>query len=600
MINWELKTEWDLSRLFADLPQARAKFEELKIAGQRIVKTYQPLFGDNLTGHTILSFTEDEKTFGKEFHDVSCYAQARQTKNVNDTDIEKFVNDLNDWSTQFSKDTSFADVRLLALTAEEWEKFYAEEPLLEPYRAHFTDYLRYHDHRPLDDAHAARIADIEHQRELLNIEAQKIITNEVTKAGIVTLSDGRELEINSQTYREILSSDVNRENRKIVFERNREHAIKLSGKMTEIYQKKAKLDDALAKELNFPDYYEEKLFGDEIKADQVREMNQVFKNRKTDFDPYYEFRRQRMGLDKLQVYDTAITLLDDPNQKISFEDAVSDINRSYEHFPHLRKTLQKTVTTGLIDAFPNPEHGKAPIGYCMSISDGSALIFMNYKGLIQDVQTLTHEVGHGGNDHLMTNVDRIYWGQTMYEAEIASTFNEELLLDYAIANYDHDTALAVLADAVEDYANYFTSQTLITEFEMMAHELIRLKEVSNLDLNHLWTQLSKEYANPLLESYDDDNARWTGIPHIYFTYNYYTYCYALSRAITLSLFKIYKENPQGFEKKYTAYLSVGSSMGPHEKLKKFFDIEINEQLFHDAMDVVKMRIQQLLEMSEVN
>ncbi|MDD1738977.1 MAG: hypothetical protein LUQ02_05385, partial [Methanothrix sp.] len=75
--------------------------------------------------------------------------------------------------------------------------------------------------------------------------------------------------------------------------------------------------------------------------------------------------------------------------------------------------------------------------------------------------------------------------------------------------------------------------------------------------------------------------------------NYYTFSYALSKAITLSLFKMYKEDPEEFNYNYAAYLSAGSTMTPPEKLRKFFGIEIDEKLFEDAMDVALMRVQQL-------
>jgi oligoendopeptidase F len=67
----------------------------------------------------------------------------------------------------------------------------------------------------------------------------------------------------------------------------------------------------------------------------------------------------------------------------------------------------------------------------------------------------------------------------------------------------------------------------------------------------------------------------------------------LSEAITLSLFKKYKENPEEFNKNYVAYLSAGTTMTPPEKLKKYFGLEINRKLFEDAMDIVKLRVNQL-------
>jgi oligoendopeptidase F len=247
--------------------------------------------------------------------------------------------------------------------------------------------------------------------------------------------------------------------------------------------------------------------------------------------------------------------------------------------------------------YPDPEHGKQPGGYCTDLCAlrSPALIFMNYDGLLRDQKTLTHELGHAVNFYLMGNsVDYLYCSGTIYEMEIPSTFNEELLVDHVVETSDRDTAVAVLSQQIDDYQNFFTRQPLITEFEYKAHRLCAEKEtVSGAELNVIWTDLSKEYRSPSVEYYAEDSAEWTYINHIYLTHNYYTFNYAVSKAITLALFKQYRKDPENFNKNYIAYLSAGSTMPPEEKLQKYFGIKINRQLFEDAMDVVESRIEEL-------
>jgi oligoendopeptidase F len=117
--------------------------------------------------------------------------------------------------------------------------------------------------------------------------------------------------------------------------------------------------------------------------------------------------------------------------------------------------------------------------------------------------------------------------------------------------------------------------------------------MNGTQINALWTNVSKEYRSSKIKYYDRDCADWTMVRHIFFTDNYYTFNYALSKAITLSLFKRYKENPEKFNKDYIGYLSAGTTMNPAEKLKKYFGLDINRKLFEDAMDVVVLRISQL-------
>jgi oligoendopeptidase F len=229
-----------------------------------------------------------------------------------------------------------------------------------------------------------------------------------------------------------------------------------------------------------------------------------------------------------------------------------------------------------------------------------SLIFLDYQGLLDDKTTVAHELGHAANDYLMSgNVDYLYCGYNMYEAEIPSTFNEELIIDYALENYDNDTAIAFLAQQIASYDNLFTTQAMITDYERLVHRLCQEKEnVSASDLNALWSRLLDEYRTDKVEWYDVDEAGWTRINHIFRIDNYYTFNYALSGAITLSLFKKYQEDPEEFNRNYVAYLSAGSTMTPPEKLRKYFGIEIDRDLFEDAMDMVKMRVNQLEELEK--
>lgn len=91
----------------------------------------------------------------------------------------------------------------------------SEDPGLEPYRAYLeANYMRFMEHRPVNEAQAVRLAEIENKRMKLETEALSRITNEVTMAGGITLENGEEFQVNSQSYNTLLSTDQSRENRK--------------------------------------------------------------------------------------------------------------------------------------------------------------------------------------------------------------------------------------------------------------------------------------------------------------------------------------------------------------------------------------------------
>jgi oligoendopeptidase F len=599
----EVTTEWNDSYLFSSRENASKELERLKKRPQAINETFRPKF-KKLSGHVVLDYLETEEDYSKSLEVLYTYAYTQLSKNVNESFFNSLLGNAQDLLTEYEKARAFATVKLTSLGKAEWNRLFSEEPKLEAYKAYLeAHYMRFAEHRPMNESQAMYLADLENQRMKLETEALSQITNKVTMAGEIMLENGDKFSVNSQSYSTLLSTDPNRENRKRCYDLRFYHLINESDSMASLYSRKAQLDDLVARELNYTDFYDYSLYNLYLTDTQINDMNAVFKERKGVFEAYNEFRKKKLGLETLEPYDLMLQLTDQPGKKYAYIDALREIQKSYSRMnPYFKEIFLKMVTGNFIDVYPNPEHGKQPGGYCTDSCALKAppLIFMNYDGLIRDQKTLTHELGHAVNFYLMSNsVNYLYCSGTIYEMEIPSTFNEELLVDYVVENSDRNTAVAVLSQQIDDYQNFFTRQPLITEFEYKAHRLCAEKEkVSGAELNAIWTDLSKEYRSRSVEYYAEDSAEWTYINHIYLTSNYYTFNYSISKAITLALFKQYREDPEAFNKSYISYLSAGSTMPPEEKLKKYFGIKIDRQLFEDAIDVVELRIQELRKLAK--
>jgi len=575
----EVTTEWNNSYLFSSREDALEKLGALKKA---------------------------EKEFSRSIDILYTYAYTQLSKNVNDKFFISLLSDTQDLITEYKKVNAFATVKLTSLNKGDWDRLFSEEPKLEVYRPYLeAAYIRFAEHRPADEAQAVYLAELENHRMKLETDALSKITNKVTMAGSITLESGEEFSVNSQSYSTLLSTDQSRENRRRCYDQRFYHLINESDSMASLYAEKARLDDLAAGQLNYPDSYEASLYGLYLTKNQVEDMNTVFKEKKPVFEAYNEFLRKKLGLETLRPYDLMLQLTGQPDNNdnnYTYTAALQEIQKSYSGMDsRFNEIFLKTVTGSFVDVYPAPKNGKQPGGYCYGLFalKAPALIFMNYNGILSDQKTLTHELGHGINFYLMGNsVDYLYCTGQIYEMEVPSTFNEELFVDYVVENSDKETAVAVLAQHIGEYQNYFTRQPMITEFEYKAHQLCAEKSnengtVSGTELNALWTSLSKEYRSDSVEYYAEDSAEWTYINHIYLTNNYYTFNYAISKAITLALFKQYRKAPETFNKNYIAYLSAGATLPPEEKLKKYFGVEINRQLFEDAMDVVELRIQEL-------
>ncbi|WP_048129075.1 M3 family oligoendopeptidase [Methanosarcina lacustris] len=601
----EVTTEWNNSYLFSSREDALEKLGALKKSLAETNETYRPEF-ENLSGTALLKYLEAEKEFSRSIDILYTYAYTQLSKNVNDKFFISLLSDTQDLITEYKKVNAFATVKLTSLNKGDWDRLFSEEPKLEVYRPYLeAAYIRFAEHRPADEAQAVYLAELENHRMKLETDALSKITNKVTMAGSITLESGEEFSVNSQSYSTLLSTDQSRENRRRCYDQRFYHLINESDSMASLYAEKARLDDLAAGQLNYPDSYEASLYGLYLTKNQVEDMNTVFKEKKPVFEAYNEFLRKKLGLETLRPYDLMLQLTGQPDNNdnnYTYTAALQEIQKSYSGMDsRFNEIFLKTVTGSFVDVYPAPKNGKQPGGYCYGLFalKAPALIFMNYNGILSDQKTLTHELGHGINFYLMGNsVDYLYCTGQIYEMEVPSTFNEELFVDYVVENSDKETAVAVLAQHIGEYQNYFTRQPMITEFEYKAHQLCAEKSnengtVSGTELNALWTSLSKEYRSDSVEYYAEDSAEWTYINHIYLTNNYYTFNYAISKAITLALFKQYRKAPETFNKNYIAYLSAGATLPPEEKLKKYFGVEINRQLFEDAMDVVELRIQEL-------
>ncbi len=376
----------------------RRSWKVKKKKSEEISQTFRPEF-ERLSGKVLLDYLETEKEFSRSVDVLYIYAYTQLSKNVNDQFFNSLLTESQDLITEHKMASAFATVELTSLNKEEWDRLFFEEPGLEVYRPYLeATYMRFIEHRPMNEAQAIYLADIENQRMKLETEAVSEITNKVTMAGSITLESGEKFQVNSQSYNTLLSTDQNRENRKRCYDQRFYHLINESDSMASLYSEKALLDDLIARELNYRDSYESNLYDLYLTKDQVDDMSTVFKKRKHIFENYNEFRRKKLGLEKLRPYDLMLQLTDQPGKNYTYTDALQEVQKSYSGMDsRFNEIFLKMATGNFIDVYPDPEHGKQPGGYCYGLSalKSPALIFMNYNGIISDQKTLLTNWGTG-------------------------------------------------------------------------------------------------------------------------------------------------------------------------------------------------------------
>ena len=194
------------------------ELERLKKRSQEINETFRPKF-EKLSGPVVLDYLETEKDYSKSLEVLYTYAYTQLSKNVNEPFFISLLGSAQDLLTEYKKARAFATVKLTSLDKEEWNRLFSEEPKLEAYRAYLeANYMRFAEHRPVNESQAMYLAELENQRMKLETEALSQITNKVTMAGEITLENGEKFSVNSQSYNTLLSTDPSRENRKRCYE----------------------------------------------------------------------------------------------------------------------------------------------------------------------------------------------------------------------------------------------------------------------------------------------------------------------------------------------------------------------------------------------
>jgi oligoendopeptidase F len=284
---------------------------------------------------------------------------------------------------------------------------------------------------------------------------------------------------------------------------------------------------------------------------------------------YIDLRAKVLGLDKFHLYDSYAPLIDGVDIEIPYQEAVDLVIASVAP---LGKDYQETLAKGLteerwVDRYENKH--KRSGAYSSGCYDSPPYILMNYKGSYKDLFTLAHEAGHSMHSYLSKNRQPYPLADyPIFLAEVASTFNEELLFQHLLkSTKDEKKRIFLLTQKLDDIRATFFRQTMFAEFELKTHQL--LEEQTPLTpelLNNLYRDLTQFYFGPTLAFDGHAEAEWSRIPHFYT--NFYVYQYATGISAALLLASRVMKGGEKERDSYLNFLSLGGSNYPINLLKE--------------------------------
>ncbi len=309
---------------------------------------------------------------------------------------------------------------------------------------------------------------------------------------------------------------------------------------------------------------------------------------------YYALRKKALGLDELRHYDVYVPLVKSVQSKTSYEEAVEICRNALSP---LGKEYTDRLCSGLLNGWADRYEniGKRSGAFSSGCFVGDPFILLNYHDEnIRDVFTMAHEGGHSMHSwYSVHNNPFMCYEYTIFEAEVASTFNEELVFEYLLKNAkDQEMKKYLLAMRADDILATLHRQTMFAEFELKAHEFVENgKPLTPELLRKTYRELLQLYFGPEMHFEESSDMEGLRIPHFYTAFYVYKYATGISAALALA-----HRVTTGGEKErddYFKFLKSGGSRYPIESLKiAGVDMESVEPV-QAACDTFKEIVEQL-------
>jgi oligoendopeptidase F len=393
---------------------------------------------------------------------------------------------------------------------------------------------------------------------MLNNADMKFPTIKDEKGQEVELTKGRFIQMLESTDRRVRKDAFDALYTSYKKQRNTLAALLNSQVKSNIFNAKIRKYNSARESYLFPDNVPEAVYDNLIKAmhDNMHLMHR-----------YMKLRKEVLGLDELHMYDIYTTMVKEAKMDITFEEAVETVKKGVAVLGEkYSKDLEKGLTSGWIDVYEN--EGKRSGAYSWGCYDSHPYVLLNHSDTVNNMFTLAHEMGHALHSFYSdANQPYIYAQYKIFVAEVASTLNEALLMQYMLKNTtDKTKKMYLLNYYMEQFRTTVYRQTMFAEFEKIIHGKAEAGESLTADvLCQIYHDLNVKYYGPDMIVDELLDMEWSRIPHFYTSFYVYKYATGFSAATAIA-HKITEEGQSAIDK-YLEFLKSGGSDYPIELLK---------------------------------
>ena len=491
------------------------------------------------------------------------YAQRRSDEDTANAKYQGFLGQLMNAYVAVNSAGSFETPEIISIEEDKLQKFYEDKPELKLYKR-ALDKLRRKKAHILSEAEEKILA-LTGEMGQSPENIYSMFSDADLRFPDAVDKDGKAHQVTHGSYIPLVQSE-DRVLRKSAFESMYGTFDKFKNTCAATLSAQIKAVNFYAKARRYDSSLEAALDGTEVPVSVYKNLIEAVHDNMHYMYDYVALRKKLLGVDELHFYDLYTPVVPDADMKITFEEAKETVLKALAPMGEDYLAILKEGFENLwIDVYEN--EGKTSGAY----SAGARVhpyVLLNHKDTLNCMFTLAHEMGHAIHSYLSNkNQPVVYSDYVIFVAEVASTCNEALLMQYLLKNTDDKKQRAYLINYfLEQFRTTLYRQTMFAEFELKINEMVAAGESLTAEgLNELYGELNKLYFGDGIVLDDEIKLEWARIPHFYYDYYVYQYATGYSAAIALSQ-RILKYGEPAV-KDYIGFLKGGCSTDPISLLK---------------------------------
>ncbi len=552
---------WDLASLYSDDQAWEADYEKLDgLIGT--FETYRGRLGESAT--MLAEALRFDSDFDRTAERLGTYAFLKTTEDQSNSDYQAMKSRFQNLAVRASQAASYIRPELLAIEEDRMAELMAD-PAVELFRLQLERLMRYRPHTLTDNEE--RLLAMQGEMAAAASNAFRQLNDADLRFGELADQEGREVELTHATFQQFLicpERKIRRQAFEQYYEQFSDHENTLAATLSGSIQR----DVYYARARNYESSLQAALFPDDVPVDVYDNLITAVRAALPSVHHYLDVRRRKMGLADLHHYDTYVPILSDIKKHHDW-DAATDV--VIEALAPLGEEYTGTLKEGLqgrwADRYPN--RGKQSGAFSCGSFDGDPYILMNFKEeVLNDVFTLAHEAGHSMHSWYSARSQPFeYYNYTIFVAEVASTFNEQLLTEHLMAGADDDNERAYLINnELDSIRATVVRQTMFAEFEKRTHEMAEAGEPLTVkSFRASYRELLNDYFGSDFVVDQVLELECFRIPHFYRAFYVYKYATGMSAAIALAR-RVLDGGQQELDD-YLAFLSAGCSKDPLDLLR---------------------------------